>query len=268
MTERPGPPKPRHLQPDQGLQFAEVEVASAYRHRPPYAPEVVDVVLELLGPPPHRVLELGAGSGDFTTLLADRVDTVVAVEPSEPMRALGEQRTVAAPASVTWEGVSSEDFRPDGSYSAAVAAESLHWMDWEVVLPMLAGCLREGGPLAVIGRGLATTPPWAKELQAIIDRYSTNVHYREHDLIADLESRGLFERQGDHETEPTVFRQPLEEYVESFHSRNGFSRARMTPENARAFDQQVAELVAGHVEGDEVELMTVTSVTWGRPRLR
>ena len=239
-------------------------MAAAYRHRPPYPDEAIDVVVALLGPRPWEVLEIGAGSGDFTEPLAARVDHVTAVEPSRPMVDLGRARTKGR--DVTWVHGTAEAFTPSRSYGAIVAAESLHWMEWDVVLPRLARCVRPGGRLILVTRGLAAPPPWDEDLRALIRRYSTNEHYRPFDLVAELEARMLFESEGEATTAPTEFTQPLGDYVESFHSRNGFSRERMPAEAAIAFDCALAGLVSSRVADGCVHLTTSASIRWGSIR--
>src|SRR5262252_8741533 len=88
-------PKPAHLAADYASQFGDEEVAAAYRHRPPYPSEAFAILEPLLGPHPRCVLELGAGTGDFTIGLAPRVDRLIAVEPSRPMLERGRHRNGA-----------------------------------------------------------------------------------------------------------------------------------------------------------------------------
>ena len=54
--------------------------------------------------------------------------------------------------------------------------------------------------------------------------------------MRELQERDLFERVGSRETEAIEVRQTLDDFVESYHSRNGLSRDRLTPEAAAAFD--------------------------------
>ena len=105
--------RPRHLWADHGSQFEDAGVASAYRRRPPYPAETMRVVVDLLASSDAKVLELGAGSGDLTAPLADRVSSVTAVEPSAAMRSLGERRTQLARGRVAWSARSAETFVPD-----------------------------------------------------------------------------------------------------------------------------------------------------------
>ena len=53
--------------------------------------------------------------------------------------------------------------------------------------------------------------------------------------------------------------------MESFHSRNGFSRARLTAEWAQEFDDQLETLVRRYGGGDIVQLPVRARITWGRP---
>lgn len=133
--------KPRHLGVEYAAQFADEEVAAAYRYRPPYPPETYGIVERLLGPPPRHVLELGAGTGDFTIGLAPRVDRLIAVEPSRAMLERGRDRVQAVSPNVEWLAVAAEEFAFGRPLSAVVAAEAFHWLDWDRVMPRIAGSL-------------------------------------------------------------------------------------------------------------------------------
>jgi hypothetical protein len=61
------------------------------------------------------------------------------------------------------------------------------------------------------------------------------------------------------------FQQSLDEYIESYHSRSGFSRARMGATKAAAFDEEAHQLLRS-VYGDGTLTLRVTgSVVWGFP---
>jgi hypothetical protein len=60
-------------------------------------------------------------------------------------------------------------------------------------------------------------------------------------------------------------RQPVAAYVESFHSRNGFSRDRMRPADAAAFDRELSALVAPFAVDGLLDARISGHVIWGIP---
>jgi hypothetical protein len=99
----------------------------------------------------------------------------------------------------------------------------------------------------------------------LIARYSTNRDFTPYNLIDELVRRGLFVVTGRQVTAADEFRQPVEDYIESIHSRNGFSRQRMTPHDAAAFDEQVRRVVQQHGDDGTLRIRPITTVVWGRP---
>jgi hypothetical protein len=86
--------------------------------------------------------------------------------------------------------------------------------------------------------------------------------------VQELQSRGYFALAGRHETAPRPLVQPLEAYIESFHSANGFSKDRMAPDAAAAFDREVRALVRRHQGDREVTLELAARIEYGFPRAR
>ena len=264
MTAEMPPAKPRHLAAEYAAQFGDEEVAAAYRHRPPYPPETFVMLDSLLGSHPRTVLELGAGTGDFTLGLAPLADALVAVEPSRPMLERGVRRVPTVPGRVEWRPVSAEDLVFDRTYTAVVAAEALHWLDWHRVLPRIASSLAPTSHLFLVQRTLSPLP-WDEDLRALVQTYSTNRDYVPYDLVTELESRKLLVVSGQARTDVLVHSQSLDDYVESFHSRNGFSRARLPPGRAREFDDTLRALVRRHGGNEVVRLPVQARIAWGRP---
>jgi trans-aconitate methyltransferase len=150
-------------------------------------------------------------------------------------------------------------------YALITAGESLHWMEWEEVMPLFRRILTPDGYLAVVGRS-ALPVPWRDELLAIIQRFSTNREYRPYNLIEELERRHLFQKQGEAFAIPVEFTQSLEDYIESFHSRNGLSRDRMTIEAAKAFDTEARNSVEPFLKDGQVVQSILGHVEWGKPQ--
>src|SRR5262249_42030985 len=160
-------------------------------------------------------------------------DHLVAVEPSRAMLDRGRHRGGALGAHVEWLAVPAENHAFDQQYSAVVAAEAFHWLDWHHVLPRIAASLTAGGQLVLAERSVTGTLPWEADLQRLIQEYSTNQDYVPYDTATELEARGLIAVGGRARTGAEEHRQSLDGYVESFHSRNGFSRARQGHGRAR-----------------------------------
>lgn len=118
----------------------------------------------------ERVLDVGCGSGRLACTLAARAEQVDALDRSPAMLDQARRRCPEAP-NLRWlEGDLLDPAVPpsDGGYDAITALSSLHHMPLERALERLAGLLRPGGVLAVVGHYRpATTADRALELVAL-----------------------------------------------------------------------------------------------------
>jgi SAM-dependent methyltransferase len=258
-------PRPAHLDARYGAQFEDESIAAAYHTRPPYPLTFFSVLRELHVRGPRRILELGSGTGDVTLGLLDQAEQIDAIEPSAEMLKVAQQREHAADRHIRWVHARAEDARLEGPYTLAVAAESLHWMEWRLVLPKIARALAPGAVLALAERGCSGDVPWGAELARLIPKYSTNQEFRPYDLVKELTGRGLFREVGQCTTLPVPFAQSIDHHVESMHSRNGFSRDRMDRQAASEFDHRFRQLLQRHCPDGMVRLQSVVTIVWGRP---
>lgn len=258
-------PKPKHLGPEYADQFKDRSVVAAYVNYPPYAPELFQLLAGLTQDEPRLVLDMGYGTGDVARPLAALVERVDAVDPSAAMIEIGRARAGGDRPNIRWVCQSAEDFAYDSRYSLIVTGASLHWMDWYTVLPQMAVALSDHGYLAIVGgRGIATVP-WVDDLNRIIPRYSTNQDFQPYNLLDELERRQLFAKVGRKRTAPQEYTMPVDQYVELFHARNGFSRQRMDAPAASAFDAAVRELVTPFSAGNLLTFDVTTDIIWGQP---
>ncbi len=257
-----------HFSAEYAAQFADRAVVAAYATRPPYPEEVLEILESLLPPGQTRVLELGCGSGDLSLRLAPRVGRLDALDVSEPMLERARARAGNCHANLTWISAPVESFTPSARYSQIVAAESLHWMDWEIVLPSCARWLDEPGRLAIVDGRILGPLPWDSELRALIAEHSTNRDFRHVDLIEELAKRDLFRELGRRRTAPISIQQGADDYVESFHSRNGFSRERMSSDSALAFDRALRAAILHECPDGVVHASLTALVVWGQPQSR
>jgi SAM-dependent methyltransferase len=145
------------------------------RARPGYPP---DAVGWMLGPTARDVVDLGAGTGIFSRLVASLGHRVTAVEPDPEMRAqLATSDTVAV------LGGSAEAIPlPDGSVGAVVAAQAFHWFDNHDARAEIARVLADGGVFAPIWNVRDESVPWVAELTGVIaggTASNAGVHARE-----------------------------------------------------------------------------------------
>jgi SAM-dependent methyltransferase len=257
-------PKPKGLGPEYGAQFGDASIARAYPTRPAYPLELFDLLRQLIHDTPSVVLDLGCGTGDISRPLASLVDHVDAIDPSRTMVALGQALPGGQHPHLHWMVSSAEDFSYPQTYALVVAAESLHWMDWYTVLPRIHRSLTGQGRLAIVlGRGFRDEP-WAAAAGRLIAQYSTNREYESYDLVEELTKRNLFIPEQHVQTQPVPFAQAREEYIESFHSRNGLSRDRMGA-SAAVFDEQLRNIIVQYQPNPILEFELVVDLVWGKP---
>lgn len=263
MTTEPIPPKPAHLGPTYAAQFGDAAIVAAYPARPPY-PAAVFTMLAALLVEPRVVLDCGCGTGDLARRLAPLVERVDAVDLSGAMIAAGRRLPGGDAPGLRWQVSALEDAALDPPYGLAVAGESIHWMDWPRALPRIASALAPGARLAIIERA-EEVAPWTDALLRLIPRYSTNREFQPYDTVSELASRGVFRLEGALKAQAEVSRQTISAYIESIHSRNGFSRDRMPPQDAAAFDEAVAALVAPYAREGLLDVWTSAQIRWGAP---
>lgn len=258
-------PKPTHLGPEYAAQFQDPSVVAAYHHRPPFPPETFDLLERLIGDAPRAVLDVGCATGELARPLAARVDRVDAVNWSAGMIERGKRLPGGDRPRLTWIVGKAEEAPLRPPYALVTAGNSLHWLDWAIVMPRFRAALSAHGVLAIVGQGPAEREPWAPGLQELINQMSTNREYRPYDLIAELTERGLFRELGRRRTAPVPFAQSVEDDIEFRCSQNGLSRDRMGHAAAAAFDAAVRELVTPYARDGRLHRSIAAGVVWGEP---
>ncbi|MFH8449596.1 class I SAM-dependent methyltransferase [Streptomyces fungicidicus] len=171
--------------------------AAAYaEHRPDYARAAVRWALARS--PGPRVLDLGAGTGKLTGVLAAARADVVAVEPDPAM--LTELRR-SLPAVRALPGSAEAIPLPDASVDAVLAGNALHWFDMAVAGPEIARVLAPGGVLAGLWNVLDDRVEWVARLarvggSAVVGPRDTPARWRTATARAHLPDTGATARFG------------------------------------------------------------------------
>ena len=136
--------RPRVIDPARSFDLAAEEYEAT---RPSYPEEVLDL---LPVPSEATVLDLGAGTGKLTRVLAARYAHVIAVEPLDGMRGILER---VVPDVEALPGSAERIPLDDASVDAVFAAQAFHWFDHDRAIPEIARVLRPGGVLALVWNG-------------------------------------------------------------------------------------------------------------------
>jgi ubiquinone/menaquinone biosynthesis C-methylase UbiE len=148
-------------QPDWAHSFG--GVAEAYeRGRPTYP---VEAVRWLLGEDQITVLELGAGTGKLTRVIASLGHDVHATDPDPAMLQILERKV---PGVRTAEASAEDIPLGDASVDAVIAAQAFHWFDLDRALPEIARVLKPGGHLCLVWNFRNEKIPWVRRLGGLI----------------------------------------------------------------------------------------------------
>jgi SAM-dependent methyltransferase len=244
--------------------FDDADVARCYLHRPPYAPDLYEFLLNLV-PERRRLLDLGCGPGKIAGDLADRFDEVVALDPSGPMIATGRDLHGLRHPNIRWVQSRVEDARLDDAYDLVTAGTSIHWMTHEALFPRLADLT----PIvATIGGDEPGEVSWREEWRALNYRWLERIGRtpdpvgraaagHAHELWLDIAGRETFD---------FTHRQSIEDFVTCQHSRAAWSRAAMGETLALAFDRDITATLAPWTQDGILTLEITSHLTWGAPR--
>jgi SAM-dependent methyltransferase len=253
--------KPGGLDRHYAEQFCDAAVVAAYGARPPYPERVVELILGLAADERPRILDLGCGTGEIARRLAPHVEHVAAIDHSAPMLAQARALPGGDAPNIAWIGGRVEDVPLTGPFSCAIAAESFHWFDWEPAIQRLRELVPSRRLILVERRERAS--PWQASLEELVAVASTNRDFEAFEIVDELVARRLFSVEGRATLRREPFRQTVDDYVTSLHSRNGLSLDRLPASAAGQFDAGVRAVAAPHAVDGVLTLWIETRVVWG-----
>jgi SAM-dependent methyltransferase len=137
------------------------------KYRPSYPPQAISCILGALAPTKPQALtiaDIGAGTGIFSRLLADRGPRVLAIEPNEAMR------LAAAPnPSVEFrEGSAEHTGLKDTSVDLITCAQAFHWFKHAAALPEFRRILKPTGKVSILWNDRDHSDPMTAEYGRLI----------------------------------------------------------------------------------------------------
>jgi SAM-dependent methyltransferase len=152
--------------------------AGAYdRARPSYPPEAISWLADKLGIGPGRqVVDLAAGTGKLTTLLAGTGADLIAVEPVTSMR---ERLRDLLPGVPVLSGVAEALPLADSSVDVVLVAQAFHWFDARRAMTEIARVVRPGGYLGLLWNARDRSLEWVDQVWSVMDRVERHAPWRE-----------------------------------------------------------------------------------------
>jgi SAM-dependent methyltransferase len=154
------------------------EAAAYDSARPSYPPDAVRWLIDSLGiSPGRRVVDLAAGTGKLTALLAGAGAQLIAVEP---VAAMGERLRAKLPGVPLLAGVAEAMPFAGGSLDAVMVAQAFHWFDPGRALAELSRVIRVGGRLGLIWNVRDRGVGWVDEIWSVMDRVERHAPWQDH----------------------------------------------------------------------------------------
>jgi SAM-dependent methyltransferase len=139
------------------------------RGRPSYPAELMPWLAQQLGLGAGATcVDLGAGTGKFTRLLAR---TGAAVLPVEPVAEMREQLAAALPGIAALAGTAQAIPLPDAAADAVVCAQAFHWFGTPEAVREIHRVLRPGGRLGLVWNVRDESVDWVAALTGIMAPY-------------------------------------------------------------------------------------------------
>jgi SAM-dependent methyltransferase len=153
------------------------EAAAYDRARPSYPPDAISWLTENLRlGPGSQIVDLAAGTGKLTRLLAGIGADLIAVEPVAAMRARLREQLPEVP---VLAGVAEALPLADQSVDAVIVAQAFHWFDARRSMAEIARVVRPGGHLALIWNARDRSIEWVDQVWSVMDRVERHAPWRD-----------------------------------------------------------------------------------------
>ena len=166
---------------------------------------------------------------------------------------------------IFWQCSPIETAELQPTYGLIVAGASLHWMDWNVVLPKFGRHLANGGTFAIVSGDAPIKAPWGDQRKSLIADYSTMKNFQWFDMVAEIEKRKLFKVENIQLCQPIKITQSVDDFLKAEHSRSSLSIEAMGPDRANEFDHKFRAILDPYIKDNTITYPVSTKITWGKP---
>lgn len=140
------------------------------KYRPTYPTEAIDIILQGLNTSQIVVVDIGAGTGISSRLLAERGVRVIAIEPNIEMR----QVAVSHPLVEFRDGTAENTHLPDKSVDLVTCFQAFHWFNPELSLLEFRRILKPLGRLALVWNNRDQNDIFTAEYSRLVHEASDN----------------------------------------------------------------------------------------------
>ena len=151
--------------------------ATAYHaHRPRYPRQLLAELEQRCGLTPESVIaDMGSGTGILTELFLEHGNTVFAVEPNAPMRAIAEENLRGNPRFHSVAATAEETTLASESVDLIVAGQAFHWFERSRAQAEFARILRPQGWIVLVwNERVPDSTPFAAAYEAVLTQHSVD----------------------------------------------------------------------------------------------